>query len=117
LPEWCMSKTTAHVFTLLLRNPETYQMLKLAAELRKVSMNAIAQEALEEHLKLDASTLEERLSRALDIVHRYTSQDQEHDIAEFARAEVSEEDPLRVTQVTPDDDPFGVRGAFVRSVE
>lgn len=31
-------------------------MLKLAAEHRKVSMNDIVQEALEEHLKAEAST-------------------------------------------------------------
>ena len=112
-----MSNTTVRVFTLRLRNPETYRMLKLAAEHRKVSMNDIAQEALEQHLKVEASTLDEQLSQALEIVRRYTSQDRERDIAAFARAEVSEEDPLRSTQVTPDDDPFGVRDAFVRSVE
>jgi|SRR5947209_3067261 len=112
-----MSNKTVRVFTLRLRNPETYRMLKLAAEHRKISMNDVAQEALEEHLRHEASALEKQLNQALDIVLRYTSQDQEHDIARFAHAEASEEDPLRSTQATPDDDPFGVRDAFVRSVE
>jgi U3 small nucleolar ribonucleoprotein component len=112
-----MSKRSSHVFTLRLRNPETYRMLKLAAKQRRVSMNDIAQEALEEYLNAEASTLEEQLSEALDIVRQYTSQDQDRDIAAFAHAEVSEKDPLRSTGVTPDDDPFGVRDAFVRSVE
>jgi hypothetical protein len=112
-----MSDKPSHTFTLRLRNPETYRLLKLVAQHRKVSMNDIAQEAIEEHLKLEASTLEDRLSKALDIVRRYTNQDRERDIEAFAHAEVSEEDPLRSTRMTPNDDPLGVRDAFVRSVE
>jgi U3 small nucleolar ribonucleoprotein component len=112
-----MRNSSIRVFTLRLRNPETYRMLKLAAEHRKVSMNEVAQEALEAHLRMEASTLEEQLRQALEIVHRYTSEDQERDIAEVAHAEVSEEDPLQATRVMPDDDPFGVRDAFVRTLE
>jgi hypothetical protein len=112
-----MGSKTTRVFTLRLRNPETYRMLKLAAEHRNVSMNDIAQEALEEHLRVEAATLADQLEQALEIIQQYADQDSRRDIAAFARAEVTETDPLRSTKITPDDDPFGVRDAFVRSLE
>ena len=79
-------------------------MLKLIAEQRQVSMNDIAEEALEEHLKREAIAVEDRLSRALDIVRRYRSEDVQRDIAAFAHAEVTEEDPLRSTGIRSGED-------------
>jgi hypothetical protein len=104
-------------FTLRIRNPETYRMLKLAAEQRRVSMNDVVQEALEEHLRDEAAVLEDKLCRALEIIHGYTSADRERDFKAFVRAEVTLEDPVRSTRRATDDDRFGVRDAFVRTVE
>ena len=105
------------VFTLRFHNPQTYRMLRLIAEQRRVSMNDLAEEALEEHLSREAIAIEDRLGAALDIVRQYRSEHLKRDIEAFAHAEVTEEDPLQSRGVMPGEDRFGVRKAFVRSVE
>jgi hypothetical protein len=88
------------------------------AEQRGMSMNDIVQEALEAYLRRETASTEERLRAALKIVQEYRSEeDLERYAKAFARAEVTEEDPLRATRVEQPEDGFGIRKAFVRSME
>jgi hypothetical protein len=99
-------------------NPQTYRVLRLVAEQRGMSMNDIVQEALEAYLREETASTEERLRAALKIVQEYRAEEQLELYAKaFARAEVTEEDPMRATRVEQPEDRFGIRKAFVRSME
>lgn len=104
-------------FTVRFSNPDTYRMLQLVADERKMSMNALVQEAVEELLNREATVVETRLNAALDVVRRYQSSELEKYAAAFARAEVTEEDPVRTTSTSSQEDYLGVRKAFTRPVE
>lgn len=80
-------------------------------------MNDIAEEALQAHLQGELVTIEEQLHAAFTVIQQYRREDLDRDIDAFAHAEMTENDPLRSTGVIRDTDPFGVRRAFVHSVE
>ena len=58
-------------------------------------MNQLAEEAIRHELEISGAQLEEKLKRTLAVLQSYRPQDLEEDIEAFAKAEVTEEDPLR----------------------
>lgn len=64
--------------------------------------------ALDPESKADSDP---QLQRILLKLRPYTREEIEEDIAQFARAEVTEEDPLRAERVFPED-AHGVSAAF-----
>lgn len=103
-------------FTLRFRDEETHRTLRLTAELLGVSMNELVEQAIAHELAQLGVDLEARLRRTADLLGKYRAVDVDREIDEFARAEVSEDDPLRSLR-TPADDPLGVSAAFARPVE
>jgi hypothetical protein len=62
-------------------------------------MSELAEELLARELRIAAIDLERTLESALERLRSYRKQDIKPDIAGFARAEVSEDDPLRAHHV------------------
>lgn len=110
----------AHVprpaFTLRFRNEATHRTLRLAAHALGVSMNELAETAIEHELALLGADLEQKLSRTAELLRSYRGTSAEADVEAFARAEVSVEDPLESRQATIED-ACGIGALFARSLE
>lgn len=104
-------------FTLRFRRERTHQALRHAAEQLGVSMNALAERAIEHELAVIGSELEEKLRRTIDLLRPYRREEWEADVEAFARAEVTEDDPLRSTAAETRTDALGVGAAFADPVE
>lgn len=105
-------------FTLRFRKEATHRALRLTAELLGVSMNELAEAAIEHELAVVGADLEERLARTAALLRSYRGEGIDDDIEAFARAEVSIEDPLRSRRAgSKHDDDLGVGAAFARPVE
>lgn len=111
-----MTTAKPPAFTLRFRNAETHRALRLTAELLGVSMNELAESAIAHELAILGAELEEKLSRAADLLKSYRGQGLEEDIEAFAQAEVSVEDPLRALRQV-EDDVYGIGALFARPVE
>jgi hypothetical protein len=103
-------------FTLRFRNEATHRSLRLTARALGVSMNELAETAIEHELALLGADLEQKLARTVALLRSYRQADSEDDIAAFARAEVEADDPLRSRQVTIED-ACEIGGLFARSLE
>lgn len=114
-----MSEPTSSrpAFTLRFRHPSTHRALRHAAEELGVSMNELAERAIEHELAVIGSRLEEKLRRTVELLGSYRGEGRERDAEAFARAEVTEEDPLRSRAVSSQSDPLNVGAAFADSVE
>jgi hypothetical protein len=87
-------------FTLRFRDPAIHRLLRDVARARGTSMSELAEELLARELRIAAMDLERTLESALERLRSYRQQSIKPDIAGFARAEVSETDPLRADHVT-----------------
>lgn len=104
------------MLTLRLSDERTRQLLRTVAEHRGVSMNAVAEEAIGEHLRQEAAVIEEELARALEVVRTYRFEERlGADADALATAEVSEPDPLAA--VGGGVDALDFAGQFVRTLE
>jgi hypothetical protein len=104
-------------FTLRFRRERTHRALRHAAEQLGVSMNELAERAIEHELAVIGSELEEKLRRTLDLLGPYRQEGLEADVAAFARAEVTEDDPLHAVAAESRADSLGVGAAFADPVE
>lgn len=90
-------------FTLRFRNEKTHRALKHAAEELGVSMSELAEHAIEHELALLGDSLAERLRRTVELLQSYEVPRGPHayeaEIKAYARAEVTEDDPLRARRV------------------
>jgi len=102
--------------TLHFQNEETLRNLERAAEELGVSMDELAEAAIERELAAVGAGLEGRLTRALSKLRTYTPADLDRDIREFARSEVELEDPLQAQRVESPD-AYGIGALFGHSVE
>jgi hypothetical protein len=110
-----MPASTAPKFTLRFRNQRNHDILGLLAERYGVSKNQLAEEMLERELQAAALLLETDLTGTLMLLKRYRRDEHLPDaIAEFARAEADEEDPIKTRMVSPvlTEDVYGVASAF-----
>jgi hypothetical protein len=103
-------------FTLRFRNEATHRGLRLTAHALGMSMNELAENAIEHELAFLGADLEQKLNRALELLRSYRGVGVEDDIEAFADAEVTVEDPCRSRQVMVED-TCGIGALFARSME
>ena len=97
---------------------ENYRLLRLIAARLGVSMNHLAEEMIGRELRVLAEGMEMDLAETVQLLRRYRAREPEQQAAEFARAEVEYDDPLRSHHVaTPGGDPYGVEAAFGYALE
>jgi hypothetical protein len=102
-------------FTLRFRNNKTHEILGLLAERFGVSKNQLAEEMLERELQAAALLLERDLTGTLELLRNYRKDEHlESAIAEIARAEAHEDDPLPTKMLTATRtlDAYGITDAF-----
>jgi len=108
------------VLTLRFHHKATHTRLKKVAGLVGVSMNDIAEVAIERELDFLAADLEDELLETVDALRSWTYTDEQlaADIAAFSEGEAHERDPLRAT-IAPANtaDSAGVRDIFADTVE
>jgi hypothetical protein len=104
-------------FTLRFRRPGTHRALRHAADELGVSMNELAERAIEHELAVIGEELEDKLRRTIGLLASYREYPSPADIEAFAHAEVREEDPLRSRAATRRPDPLGVGAAFADRLE
>lgn len=102
--------------TLHFHNQETPRDLERAAEALGVSMDELAEAAIERELAALGAGLEGKLARSLRRLKPFDSADLERDVRAFARSEVEVEDPLQARRVESSD-PYGIGALFGDSVE
>lgn len=115
-----MSKAQAspqrRAFTLRFHSDDTYRSLQLTAKVLGVSMNQLAEAAIERELAVIGADLEEKLTRTVEMLRTMRSKDFQKEIEAFARAEVEVADPL-ACRMLETDDKYGVGAAFARRLE
>ena len=97
------------------RDPETRRGLQRTAEALGVSVDELAEAAIQQELTALAGNLEPSLQRIVELLGSF-EEDAEHDAEGFARAEVTFEDPLRARRARAED-AYGIGAAFARRVE
>jgi hypothetical protein len=110
-----MGIASAPKFTLRFHNRGNHEILGLLAERFGVSKNQLAEEMLERELQAAALLLERDLTGTLELLRGYRKDEHlQGAIAEVARAEAHEEDPLRTQMLdsTHTRDAYGVADAF-----
>lgn len=110
-------RASKRAFTLRFHDERTHRALRHAAEELGVSMNELAERAIEHELAVVGAEIEEKLRRTVRLLGSYRGRGREADVEAFARAEVEEDDPLRSRAAKPLDDPVGVGAVFADSVE
>jgi hypothetical protein len=115
-----MAEESSYGMVLRFRNPETRHSLQRTAEALGVSVDELAEAAIQQELTALAGNLEPELQ---SLVERLGSLDEDpdperdiRDIEDFARAEVTFEDPLRARRVRAED-AYGIGAAFARRLE
>lgn len=104
-------------FKMRFRSEENYELLQRIAERTGVSMNQLAEDLISRELRTMAMGMELDLVDTLRLLRDYQDPGIEQHAAEFARAEVSLDDPLRAEHVEGAADPHGIEAAFGYSVE
>lgn len=79
-------------------------------------MGELAETAIEQELALMGSGFESRLTRTVELLRSARRAVLDEDIESFAKAEVTEDDPLQSRHLGHQD-PLGVSSAFARSME
>lgn len=98
-------------FTLRFSDEATPEALRIVAEARGTSMNALIEEMVERELPLEVGAIEAELSETLAALRRYRGS-AERSWAQFAAAEGQVEDPIRAERLVSEPDPYGVNAAF-----
>lgn len=80
-------------------------------------MSELAERAIEHELAIIGSELEEKLRRTIELLDDFRQERLAADIEAFARAEVTEDDPLRSRAATSRTDRLGVGAAFADPME
>ena|SRR5829696_2062782 len=97
--------------TVHFHNDETLRNLERAAEALGVSMDELAEVAIERELAAVGAGLEGRLTRALDRLKSYGPTDLDRNIRDFAQSEVEIEDPLQARRIESPD-AYGIGALF-----
>lgn len=110
-----MSSAATPKFTLRFRNQKNHEILGLLADRYGVSKNQLAEEMLARELQAAALLLERDLTGTLALLRRYRRDEHlDQAIADFARAEAYEDDPIktRMVEAPRTHDVYGVAEAF-----
>ncbi len=97
--------------TLHFRNLETLRNLERAAEALGLTIDELAEAAIERELVAVGAGLQSRLARALKRLESYGPEKLDQDIEAFARSEVDVEDPLQARRVEAPD-AYGIGALF-----
>jgi hypothetical protein len=112
-----MSEETSQPrLVLQFRNAETHRELRRMAETLGVSMSELAEVAIQQELAAMEGNLERKLEDTLARLRSFQGEDPEQAAEEFARSEVTIEDPLRARRAGAED-AYGIGAAFARRVE
>lgn len=106
-----MDKRRRRSFTLRFEDEETHELLALLSNRMGVSMNRLAETMIQNEIQGASFALQEDLSHTLARLAEYRG-DSRADVARFARAEVTNDDPLAARMVTPRDDPYDIAATF-----
>jgi uncharacterized protein YdiU (UPF0061 family) len=97
---------------------ENYRLLRLIAKRLGVSMNSLAEDMIGRELRVLAEGMEMDLTETIALLRRYRAREPEQQAADFARAEVEYDDPLKSHHLAArQGDPFGVEAAFGYALE
>lgn len=97
---------------------ESFRLLRLLSSSLGVSMNRLARDMVTRESHVLAAGLELEMTETLAALNTFRAPSHEVQAAEFAAAEVENEDPLRSRQVGSGlADPYGVEAAFAHAVE
>jgi len=110
-----MAKESSYGMLLHFRNPETRRSLQRTAEALGVSVDELAEAAIQQEMTALAGNLEPNLQSLVELLGSF-EEDPERDAEDFARAEVTFEDPLRARRARAED-AYGIGAAFARRVE
>jgi hypothetical protein len=102
--------------TLHFHNDETLRNLERTAEALGVSVDDLAEIAIERELAAVGDGLESRLTRSLEQLRSYGPEDLERDIRDFAQSEVEIEDPFQARRIESPD-IYGIGALFGDPVE
>jgi hypothetical protein len=108
-----MSRTA---LTLHFHSEETLGNLERTAKTLGVSMDDLAEVAIERELAAVGAGLEGRLTRVLERLKSYNPADLDRDIRAFAQSEVEIEDPLQARRIESAD-AYGIGALFGDPVE
>lgn len=112
-----MSEEISHPrLVLRFRNAETHRQLRRMAEMLGVSMNELAEVAIQQELDLMGGGLERRLESIAERLRSFPGEDPAKAAEEIARSEAAYDDPLRARRAGPED-AYGIGAAFARRVE
>ncbi|MFY9820505.1 MAG: hypothetical protein WAM82_03935 [Thermoanaerobaculia bacterium] len=104
-----MSQESHPQMLLRFRDAETHSTLQRVSETLGVPMDELVETAIRRELAALEGNLEPRLQRAVELLRSYQP-DVERDIAEFARAEVTVDDPLRSRRDTESVNVYRILG-------
>ena len=102
--------------TVHFHNDETLRNLELTAKALGVSVDDLAEVAIERELAAVGAGLEGRLARSLERLKSHSPADLERDIRDFAQSEVEMEDPLQARRIESPD-VHGIGALFGDPVE
>ena len=97
---------------------ESFRLLRILSSSLGVSMNRLARDMVTRESHVLAAGLELDMAETLAALNAFRAPSHEAQAAEFAEAEVENEDPLRSRHVgSALPDPYGVEAAFAHTVE
>ena len=91
-------------------------MLREVAETLGVSMSELAEVAIRQELAGMEGNLDRTLAEAVDRLRKFPGEDPDRAAEDFARREVTIEDPLRARRAGAED-AYGIGAAFARRME
>ncbi|HEX6899189.1 MAG TPA: hypothetical protein VF789_05725 [Thermoanaerobaculia bacterium] len=91
-------------------------MLREVAETLGVSMSELAEVAIQQELAGMEGNLDRKLAQTLDRLRTFPGEDPDQAAEDFARREVTIEDPLRARRAGAED-AYGIGAAFARRME
>jgi len=95
-----------------------FRLLRILSSRLGVSMNRLAEDMIAREAHVLAEGLELDMAATLADLHALRAPSAEIQAAEFASAEVENEDPLRSRRIASrSEDPYGVVAAFGHAVE
>lgn len=100
-------------FPVRFSNPETREHLRVVAEELGISMNRLAEEAIERELAALSLALESEMTAAIERLRSLRSRDIEASLDAWAAAE-GQADPIAASMRLATDDPLGIAAAFGR---
>jgi hypothetical protein len=98
------------------RNAETHSQLRHMAETLGVSMNELAEIAIQQELAAMEGGLERKLEGILERLRSFQREDPARAADEFSRSEVTYKDPLQARRAGAED-AYGIGAAFARRLE